>query len=294
MGSALRHIKGYEVVPVTLVSEAPLKNGAMDQATKANMRAVLEILAGHSVDRSGLAGIANVNQLTKSTPDDLVILSFSGHGDTENDGSFYILPSDSGTEDESTPASLKKFISSGDLSEWLRDVDAGQMAMIIDACHSAASVQAPGFKPGPMGDRGLGQLAYDKGMRILAASQADDVALEIQNLHQGLLTYALVWEGLKPGKDGRLGADLAKDGQVTLEEWLKYGEQRVPSLYEDARAGKIQAVFEKDVRDSQSGQIHSRDSRVNPAYLDQTIKHAQTPQLFDFYKQNSTVVLGKP
>ena len=50
--------------------------------------------------------------------------------------------------------------------------------MIVDACHSAASVDEAGFKPGPMGSRGLGQLAYDKGMRILAASQADDVALE--------------------------------------------------------------------------------------------------------------------
>lgn len=64
-------------------------------------------------------------------------------------------------------------------------------------------------------------------MRILAASQADDVALEIHDLHQGPLTYALVWEGLRSGPDGKLGADLAKDGNVTLENWLKCGEQRV-------------------------------------------------------------------
>ena len=57
-------------------------------------------------------------------------------------------------------------------------VDAGELAMVVDACHSAAAVQQPGFKPGPLGGRGLGQLAYDKGMRVLAASQADDVAVE--------------------------------------------------------------------------------------------------------------------
>jgi uncharacterized caspase-like protein len=151
------------------------------------------------------------------------------------------------------------------------------MAMIIDACHSAASVDAGGFKPGPMGDRGLGQLAYDKGMRILAASQADNVALEIQDLHQGLLTYALVWEGLRPGDGGKLKADLNGDGAVTLEEWLKYAEQRTPSLYEDAKAGKVKMV--------------SRDSKVNPAFIDNAVKNAQAPTLFDFRKGNESVVL---
>ena len=70
-------------------------------------------------------------------------------------------------------------------------VDAGEMAMIIDACHSAASVTADGFRPGPMGDPGLGQLSFDKGIRILAATQADSVAMESAQLHGGLLTFAL-------------------------------------------------------------------------------------------------------
>ena len=155
------------------------------------------------------------------------------------------------------------------------------MAMIIDACHSAASVEAEGVKPGPMGDRGLGQLAYDKGMRILAASQADDVALEIQNLHHGLLTYALaklVVDGLIPGEGGKLAADLNSDGQVTLEEWLKYGEQRTPALYEDAKAGKIKMVS-------------PRDSTVNPAFIEETTRRAQTPALFDFQKRTENVIL---
>jgi uncharacterized caspase-like protein len=108
-----------------------------------------------------------------------------------------LLPSNSGKEapsveeDPKNAAILSKFISSEELSQWLKDVDAGELAMIIDACHSAASVPE-GFKPGPMGDRGRGQLAYDKGMRILAATQADNVALESEKLGQGLLTYALV------------------------------------------------------------------------------------------------------
>jgi hypothetical protein len=70
---------------------------------------------------------------------------------------------------------LKGCVSGEELSRWLRKVDAGEMALVVDACHPAASVEQPWFKPGPMGSRGLGQLAYDKRMRVLAASQADDV-----------------------------------------------------------------------------------------------------------------------
>jgi len=280
MAVALRQIKNYEVVPVSLLSEAANDRVAApaSQATKAKIRAVLGVLGGHRPDRADLIGIPNADQLERATPDDLVILTFSGHGDTETGGMFYLLPSDSGTDKAITPSLLKRFISSEELSEWLREVDAGQMAMIIDACHSAASVDPGGFKPGPMGDRGLGQLAYDKGMRILAASQADNVALEIQNLHQGLLTYALVWEGLRSGDKGNLKADLNGDGTVTLEEWLKYAEQRTPSLYDDAKAGKVKMV--------------SRDSVINPAFIDETTQRAQTPALFDFHKQNDSVVLN--
>ena len=88
-------------------------------------------------------------------------------------------------------------------------MQAADIALVIDACHSAASVADGRFKPGPMGDSGLGQLAYDKGIRILAATQADDVALEDARLGQGLLTYALAVDGLGAGE-----ADLDGDGDI--------------------------------------------------------------------------------
>jgi hypothetical protein len=84
---------------------------------------------------------------------------------------------------------VSHLISSDDLSRWLRDVDAGELDMIIDSCFSASAAETPTFKPGPMGSRGLGQLSYDKGMRILAATQANDVALESSKL--GLSTMFL-------------------------------------------------------------------------------------------------------
>lgn len=86
--------------------------------------------------------------------------------------------------------------------------------------------------------------------------------------------------GLRPGDGGKLKADLNGDGVVTLEEWLKYGEQRTPSLYEDAKAGKVKMV--------------SRDSVVNPAFIDQTTRRAQSPALFDFAKKTGDAVVLKP
>jgi hypothetical protein len=270
MSRALSRLEGYEVIDLTLTSEADSRTW---RATKANIREVLARLAGQAPTPGTLAGVAHAEQLAQATPDDLVILSFSGHGHTDPDGTFYLLPSDSGpAEPTITPAALKRFISSEELSAWLGPIDAGQMAMIIDACHSAASVDRPGFKPGPMGDRGLGQLAYDKAMRILAASQADDVALESNKLRQGLLTYALVRDGLAPVSDTepkRL-ADLDRNGVLTLTEWLKYGEQRTPALYEDIRANRLTPRYV------------GKDPTLDPRFRQTVIQRAQTPALFDF------------
>src|SRR5262245_47781356 len=80
------------------------------------------------------------------------------------------------------------------------------------------------------GSRGLGQLAYDKGMRILAATKIDQQALETEQTRQGLLSYALVQDGLKAGRV-----------QILLSEWLSYGSERVPSLYREWDEGKLAA-----------------------------------------------------
>jgi hypothetical protein len=160
------------------------------------------------------------------------------------------------------------------------------MVMVVDACHSAGSVEAGGFKPGPMGSRGLGQLAYDKRMRVLAASQASDVAFEDPQVGHGLLTYALCKDGLRGGK-----ADFEpSDGRVTLGEWLRYGERRVPALADDITAGKVRATS-----------VTGRDLGLRPGEREVEFRHeaarrrvAQRPSLFDFTRGSDPVTLGKP
>ena len=216
-----------EVVPIPLISDLEVKAGeTVIQPTKENVKTVFELLSGKEVAPEKLQQIPTEirSRIRRAGPDDLVIISFSTHGEADNRGNFYLYPYDTGAGTSGAEL-LKHSISSIDLSLWLRDLDAGDMVMILDACHSG-SAAGQEFKPGPMGSRGLGQLAYDKGMSLLAATQADNVAFGSGESRSGLLTTALIRDGLKKG-------EAAKDGRVTIKGWLEYGVRRVPTLYEE-------------------------------------------------------------
>lgn len=227
-----------EIVPLSLTSDyrAQDKQAIQTTATKANFKEVLALLSGALLAPRLLKDIPNAAKLKKATPDDLVLIFFSSHGLYRKVGgrdSFYFLPYDIGAGDRmvETPSLFARSISNEELASWLREVDAGEMILIANACQSEASVNTEGFKPGPLGNRSLGQLAYDKGMRILAASQALSSALEADELSASLLTRALITDGLQAHE-----ADYQpRDQKITLSEWLKFGEQRVPKLYEEAK-----------------------------------------------------------
>jgi hypothetical protein len=237
--------RGLDVKPVRLVSTDTEKG-----ATKQEIRDALKAIAA------------------VATPDDVFFLSFSGHGYGNKDGQFYILPSDvQGSCQSVDDAMLKSAISADELAEWLRPIDAGEMTFVLDSCDSASSVEANDFKPGPMGSRGLGQLAYDKRMRILAASQSNQAARESEALHQGLLSYALTQEGLAEGK-----ADWKPvDRKITVGEWLGYAADEVPRLRE---AGEVK-----------TGRGVTPIGEPTPL-----VKSAQIPAVFDFSKKDNFVL----
>lgn len=267
-----------EVVAIPLVSDGDRTRNA----TKGRIRAVLAVLAGRPADRAELVGIANVARLEAATPDDLVVITFAGHGHAGEGGVFYLLPQDlgGGRGKQVTPSMLGRAISTDELEAWLRNVDAGEMAMVIDACHSAASVEGDGFKPGPMGSRGLGQLAYDKGIRILAASQADDVALENEKLKHGLLTFAL----FKDGIDARRADFRPADKRIALAEWLAYGVDGVPRLQAELASGTRAAngaTRGATIVGAAPGSAAAASSRAR----------FQQPRLFDFSRQGEGPVL---
>lgn len=239
----------YTVFPKesTLISQYKGKRseGLVDRskvtATKRNLKTVLALLSGGSPTDEELNELPEqFRNLPKCTPDDLVIIYASTHGFTDpKTGMFYLFPYDVGAKGKgSENGVLKNCISSSELSRWLRDVDAAQHVLILDTCMSEGAVKSAGseFKPGPFGSRGLGQLAYDKAMIVLAASQSDECAISHKNLKHGLLTYTLL-QGLGALDKQQESPIISKfKEELTLDRLFQYAVDETENVYFAANA----------------------------------------------------------
>ncbi len=196
-------------------------------ATKANILAALDLLSGKKIVLPDDAP-EQLRKLKKAEPEDDIIVFFAGHGMAEEDR-YYIIPHDlgySGKVGAMTKAEhnilLAHSISDREFEAGFEKVDASNIMFIIDACQSGQALEANEKRRGPMNSRGLAQLAYEKGMYILAAAQSYQAALEFERLGHGLLTYVLVEDGLN-----NLAADLDEDQRITAREWLDYPVQNL-------------------------------------------------------------------
>jgi WD40 repeat protein/uncharacterized caspase-like protein len=176
---------------------------------------------------AALARIAAVAQ-----PEDAVVVYFAGHG-TAVEQRFYLIPHDLGFAgardalgERDLATVLAHSVSDRELQAAFERVDAGRILTVIDACNSGQALEAREKRQGPMNSAGLAQLAYEKGMYVLTAAQSYQAALEPADLGHGLLTYALVEEGLK-----KSAADAdPRDGTILLREWIDYAAERVPQI----------------------------------------------------------------
>jgi WD40 repeat protein/uncharacterized caspase-like protein len=183
-----------------------------DRATKAGIRSALADLA------------------RRVQPEDVVYVYFAGHGVAYNDR-YYLVPHDIGYTGPVSPIDTAGFdtilqhsISDLDLAQDVLPIDARKIVLVIDACESGEALGDA--KIGPMNAKGLAQLAYDKGMYVLAASQGDQAALESSRYGHGLLTYALIEQALHD----REAAAPESPGYLSLRQWLAFSESRVPEL----------------------------------------------------------------
>jgi WD40 repeat protein/uncharacterized caspase-like protein len=218
------------VVSITLLNK---------EAQKGNILAALGRLSKKGKQLSLPPGApGKLRGLTSAQPEDSVILFFSGHGMAKGDR-YYLLPHDLGykgdpktMDDKGRELLLSKSISDRELEKALEHIDAERVMLIIDACQSGQALESEEKRRGPMNSRGLAQLAYEKGMYILAAAQSHQAALELQKLGHGLLTYTLIEEGLKQFR----ADNIPKDGQITAEEWLDHATMNVGRESDKARA----------------------------------------------------------
>jgi WD40 repeat protein len=118
-------------------------------------------------------------------PEDAVLLYFGGHG-IAREQRYYLIPHDlkydgprrSLVRPEALDQVVSHAISDEDLDRALERVEAAQILLVIDACEAGQALEGSEWRRGPMNSRGLAQLAWEKGMYILAGSQAYQSALE--------------------------------------------------------------------------------------------------------------------
>ncbi|HKR61992.1 MAG TPA: caspase family protein, partial [Pyrinomonadaceae bacterium] len=201
-----------------------------DQAKKINILKALRRLAG--VDDRAIADEPALRNLKATEPEDAVFVYFAGHG-TAQGQSFYLIPHDLGYNGERTELDaaglrtiLEHSISDQELEQAVEGIDADKLLMVIDACNSGQALEAEERRRGPMNSKGLAQLAYEKGMYILTAAQSYQAAQEVSQLGHGLMTYALVEEGLKAGT----ADNNPTDGEIVVREWFDYATTRVPNM----------------------------------------------------------------
>ena len=126
------------------------------------------------------------------------------------------------------------------MAEAIEPIYAGHFLLVIDTANSGQVLEAEEKRLGPMNSKGLAQLAYEKGMYILTASQSYQTAFESAQLSHGFLAYALIEEGLKSGR-----ADFQPtDGLITLREWLEYAVQRVPQMQAEIQRAPLEKLRE--------------------------------------------------
>ena len=257
------------------VEVIPLLN---ENATKANILAALRRLSG--TQEVPTLKATPLDSLKRAQPEDTVIIYFAGHG-TAQAQRFYLIPHDLGYDGDRTKlteAGLKSIlthsISDLEIEQSVEGIDAAHMLLIIDACNSGQALEAEEKRRGPMNSKGLAQLAYEKGMYILTAAQSFQAALEAAQLGHGLLTYALVEEGLKTS----VADNEPKDGVLQAREWLDFATDRVPQMQQQKmNEGRgVAIVFtegEKDIAEPEKRSVqrprvfYRRDMEQNPLVI---------------------------
>lgn len=212
----------------------------LDQrGNKANLMAVLQRLASASTNSFTPEQQTLLAKVGPAQPEDTIFLFYAGHGYAVGPR-FFLLPQDVRLPKVDSDLATREAntISDLDLGSALEKIDANRIVFVIDACRSGQVLESTERRRGPMNAKGLAQLAYEKGMYILTASQSYQSALEAPTLGggHGFLTYALVEEGLKKQA-------AAVKGTVELRHWLDFASEQVPKLQKQMRAGGAQRAM---------------------------------------------------
>lgn len=165
------------------------------------------------------------------SPHDVLVVYFSGHGYSfrgETGWEWYLLPytgawNAAGAVTESMVR--RHGVSSRILMRTLTGSRASRVFLILDSCRSGALVEAAasGAFEDAVGRKALRRMARVGGIHVLAASRADQDAVELRTVPHGALTWLLL-----QALDG--AADDNADGSVSVREIVDYTIREMPLL----------------------------------------------------------------
>ena len=210
---------------------------------------------------------------TKSKPEDVLFLYFSGHGIAfgggGDEGDFYYLTSQAIGADRSsyTDPNLRSehLISTTELTKYLNKIPALKRFIVIDACGSGKAVDkliaAKSLDASQI--KAIDRMRDRTGLFVLSGCASDAVSYEASQFGQGLLTYSIL-QGLKGGAlfDGKFAdvntlmefsrdkvPELAKNigGIQTPQLLVPKGGSFSFGIYEESEKSKIQIANPKEI-----------------------------------------------
>jgi WD40 repeat protein len=177
-----------------------------------------KVLTDEQATKEGIAaGFAWLARETR--PEDVAVVFFAGHGETAHDEYFFI-PQD--LRYQGDDSLVEQGLSQGALQEMVKAIPARRVIMLLDTCKSGKLTDAFGSR-GFKIKKSLTLFSQTTGTYMVAASTAQQLALEDTKLGHGIFTYAVL-EGVKGG------ADYDDDGQVSIRELILYLDSEVARI----------------------------------------------------------------
>lgn len=181
------------------------------------------------IDRDArIAGIrtAFADLAARAGEGDTAVIYLAGHG-IISDGKWRFIAQDISATDQHSIR--RSSLSAEDLVALLEPVAARNVVLILDTCYSGA-VASEFSRFGVR--RASSIISRKTGLAVLAASRADQEALEIRRLRAGLFSFTIA-----RGIEGE--ADLNRDTLVSARELVTYAGQTLPELFR-RHLGEIQ------------------------------------------------------